>query len=603
MTKYYEVTIRDGAARKGKLMLKQELQTPHVINHQTILEKTGPIISMGSSLGYDSTEEMQNAMGKNCNQEKLVILPYDPTDYAIPQGIGTPDETPIGIVTLNGEGTSVADMYVIANTGRMSMSARNLISIITNIRENTAPDTALYAPAYATPENLSLLIYLGVDLVDDTQVVFKALQDIYLTREGEHPLEQLHDAMCTCEVCENSTPQELLSMDKEKRAEKLAQHNRHQLQAEMKTVREKIRNGRIREYVEKQCRNNVFLMAALRHLDQEQTYLERRTPIARDTVLLATSMESMHRVEVTRFASRVRERYRFGGDADVLLLLPCSARKPYSTSKSHRLFARALKDFRTGVHEVIITSPLGVVPRELELVYPAAHYDVPVTGYWDEEEKRWVSGCIRNYLVNNGGYKHVVAHVDDVYRSVIEHALASDVDVIFTCVDGKVTSGESLDNLGKVIKELRPDGNLSREQRAVNMLRAICSYQLGTNAADKVFAGQPLVKGRFPRYRIYDQNVQLAALVPEYGLLALTLEGGTRLKDLDAYQVQIDDFVPIGSVLAPGVLEADSMIRVGDEVLIAGDKVFGVGRAHMNGWEMERSTRGVAVDVRHVMEV
>ncbi len=46
-------------------------------------------------------------------------------------------------------------------------------------------------------------------------------------------------------------------------------------------------------------------------------------------------------------------------------------------SQSHKKFQRAIAG---RAHELIITSPLGLVPRELECIYPAGHYDLPVTG-------------------------------------------------------------------------------------------------------------------------------------------------------------------------------------------------------------------------------
>jgi archaeosine synthase len=60
---------------------------------------------------------------------------------------------------------------------------------------------------------------------------------------------------------------------------------------------------------------------------------------------------------------------------------------------------------------------MGVVPRELELVYPAAHYDVAVTGYWDLEERGWVSGCLRDFIDNNH-FSKVIAHVEGRYVEV-----------------------------------------------------------------------------------------------------------------------------------------------------------------------------------------
>ncbi|MGB3945079.1 MAG: PUA domain-containing protein, partial [Methanothrix sp.] len=58
-----------------------------------------------------------------------------------------------------------------------------------------------------------------------------------------------------------------------------------------------------------------------------------------------------------------------------------------------------------------------------------------------------------------------------------------------------------------------------------------------------------------------------------------------------------------GDVLAPGVTSADDQIRPADEVMVVGERAFGVGRAKMSGWEMVESTRGIAVELRQVEEM
>jgi archaeosine synthase len=80
------------------------------------------------------------------------------------------------------------------------------------------------------------------------------------------------------------------------------------------------------------------------------------------------------------------------------------------------------------------------------------------------------------------------------------------------------------------------------------------------------------------------------------------MAGAKRLEPLGCYVVKIGDFLPKGSLLAPGVVDADEQIRPGDEVIIIGEKAFGVGRARMSGWEMRESRRGVAVEIRHIKE-
>ena len=92
---------------------------------------------------------------------------------------------------------------------------------------------------------------------------------------------------------------------------------------------------------------------------------------------------------------------------NVLVLLPCSARKPYRLSKSHRKFIQALGT--NACHEVMVTSPLGLVPRDLEDVWPAAFYDIPVTGDWSRDELHRIESMVRN-LVDRHTYDRIINH-------------------------------------------------------------------------------------------------------------------------------------------------------------------------------------------------
>jgi len=108
------------------------------------------------------------------------------------------------------------------------------------------------------------------------------------------------------------------------------------------------------------------------------------------------------------------------------------------------------------------------------------------------------------------------------------------------------------------------------------------------------------IRGPFPRYQSFYEKTQLATLIPQYGTLAVTIAGAEMMIPRNSYIVQIDDFIPRGSILAPGIIDADPAIREGDEVFVIGEKAIGVGRARMNGKEMRVSTRGQAMDLRHV---
>jgi archaeosine synthase len=61
--------------------------------------------------------------------------------------------------------------------------------------------------------------------------------------------------------------------------------------------------------------------------------------------------------------------------ADLAVFLPCSVQKPYSTSPSHRKFDEVITStVPAGRAHVVVFGTCGVVPRELERMYPYASY-------------------------------------------------------------------------------------------------------------------------------------------------------------------------------------------------------------------------------------
>src|SRR3989442_1053172 len=63
-----------------------------------------------------------------------------------------------------------------------------------------------------------------------------------------------------------------------------------------------------------------------------------------------------------------------------------------------------------GTRRSSVTSPLGLIPRELERFYPAGAYDIPVTGDWSRDEAAMVTDDLRAFLATNR-YDTVVAHL------------------------------------------------------------------------------------------------------------------------------------------------------------------------------------------------
>ncbi|RBI63802.1 tRNA-ribosyltransferase [halophilic archaeon] len=599
MTEYFEVHKRDGAARIGELRLAESLTTP------SLVERADRRSADGASGGRRGTAVLEDAGSlwpaerdlPEGDESKLTVLPH----RAFPGGtadevmesfaveypeVDYPNAVVVAPETADDYG---ADGYVLSGAQGFVGHGAGFRDAVVETRSAIPADSALLLPGVATPRNVATLVYAGVDLVDADRAVVAGTQGIYLTTEGRHYLDSLDELPCACPACRQSVSE----FDREDCVE----HNVNVLRAELAVVRERVRAGRLRDYVEGQARHDQWLTAAFREFDQQWTYVEQRTPVVRDAELAATTEDSLRRVEIQRFADRVTSRYR-NRFSNPLVLVPCSAKKPYSESQSHGQYHDAVQ-FRG--HKVSMTSPIGVVPQELELTYPAQHYDSAVTGRWSAEEKEFVARVLRRYLERND-YPRVIAHVpDEGYRDVCEQVEAAlDLDFEYTVEDHPTTT-ESLANLSSALSDELKYGKRERQH---NTVRAIADYQFGERAGDDLFESITM-QSRYPKLRVHDDDgEQLAAMVPQYGVLSLTLAGARRWVDSDAptKRVEIDAFAPHGSVLAPGVVDADEDVRVGDEVVVEGPKAFAVGRASMTGPEMSESTRGIAVSVRHVEE-
>ncbi len=583
MTEYFEVGDRDGAARRGTLRLSDPVATPAAIDEI--------VVDAGSR--WHESRAMPDG-----DESTLTVLPH----RALPPGTEPPVEDAFAAAYPNVEYPSAAvvspgtaddhgaDAYVLSNAVGYTGHAEAFVEAVLAVRRAIPDDAALYCPAAATPANVATLVYAGVDLVDEKRARARGLEGFYLTTDGEAFLEDLEELPCPCSACRTS----IESFDRDDCAE----HNANSLRAELARVRGRISDGRLRDYIEGQARHEAWLTATFRRLDQRYGYLEERTPIFRRSELLAASDDSLRRPEIQRFADRVTSRYRRRLDAP-LVLLPCSARKPYSESQSHEQFSRAI-GYRG--HIVSMTSPIGVVPNELETTYPAQHYDSVVTGRWTETEIEFVAAVLKRYL-QRADYDRHIAHVpEDGYREIcrrVEDALG--IEFEYTVADHPTTD-ESLSSLDAA---LDGEPQYYKRERESATVRAIADFQFGDGAGDSVFGPESTTEGMYPKFRVRNGDSEhLATMVPQYGTLSLTLAGARAWRESGAETktVEIDGFVPSGSVLAPGVVDADGSIRPGDEVLFEGPKAVGVGRAACHGRAMVESTRGVAVDVRHCEE-
>jgi archaeosine synthase alpha-subunit len=503
---------------------------------------------------------------------------------------------PVPAATLEEARAGRPELVVLGNARALWADGEPFVTALRDLRTVLGAGPVVWAPRVALPHRLAFLAYVGVDLGDTTEGRIAAARGEYLdARFGTvDPAAFRAEGACGCAACTSGE-----TVDRDVHA--IATYR--QAIAETRAA---ARAGRLRELVESRTTAEPVLGEMLRHADRELgALLEERTPVVSDVSRGYVLAESHRRPEMVRFRARLLERYRPPPSKEVLLLVPCSKTKPYRMSRSHRRFATALAELRAleRVHVVSVSSPVGLVPRELEDVPPARHYDIPVTGDWSEPERAAVTDAL-DHLLTTGRYRRAVVHLDPKEYAFLAGHFPPELPVEWTIPDGRTTSPEALralrSTVSRALDDLRPaaGGPLAvvREE-----LAELAAFQFGRPAAEALFAGAVRLAGRPWFQRLTDGRGDLATVREERGLFHLTVAGARRFAPTFPLAVEVDPTLTLeGDLFVPGVRSADPAIREGDSVvLVRGGRLAGVGEAALPGRLMRELERGLAVRVRH----
>ena len=421
------------------------------------------------------------------------------------------------------------------------------------------PNSLLWAPGIGGPDNCALLSWLGIDLFDLARSRRACSMGIILTEEGprvpEHTMDESHDMETQIEAW--------------KRA--------------IGATRSAIRDGSLRELAERQSLSSPKSVERLRRHDAMMSQFDGgKAGLARvvghERRLRCHTFQSRDDPLIQDWRARVAD-FHIPPEhqRDLLVLLPCSAVKPYRTSQSHRRFMTAIPS--NAAHQVIVTAPLGLVPRELEEIWPAANYDIPVTGDWDIDELSVISGML-DRLNSRVGYSRIINH------SGLEVNIEG-IEVIDTRKGDSAGSNEALNRLKETVVQAESDlglDNLKKSKNTLSQLRALSRFQHGTDA----WLDGAKVRGRPPIFTLMRDGEQIAMWNPRLGRFAFSKACLPNLLEVDALPVV--ELNPKsewrGDLFSTNVISADSTIRIGDEVLVmqAGELV-GSARSEAAGWE------------------
>ncbi|MFX0064066.1 MAG: DUF5591 domain-containing protein [Candidatus Hermodarchaeota archaeon] len=480
-------------------------------------------------------------------------------------------------------------------------SSQNLLQKAIHLNSLPIPNMSLYVPAIV-PMFVPLLVYLGIDLFDTIACNIAASKGIYFLRNSSIKFTELREYPCLCSACQNQSEDNWLR-----------EHNTHLLKLRILETQNALIQGTLRELLRESAARIPLVKEVLRLIDKNYSSpLLVRTPVNRKVQLICSDETDFSRPEVQNFRMRVKTRYTPPSDRELVIILPCSAKKPYSISSSHLAFRKAIKSGlgrkKPLIAEVIVTSPLGIVPRELESIYPASHYDIPVTGDWNELEQQRVKEDLHSYLNKFAPETSILVHLGEPEKSIVQKSLNEFQwvgDIVFTEITDNPKSLESLFSLKAAIhnicKETEFIGGKAASHR-IQAFRAMADYQFGKEIGEVLFPDEIVIKGK-PEImqKVFLNKTQLATYSRSKGWLNLNLAGAERIAQLKVPKIIFDgQTISGGSIFGAGIKSVNSEFQPKDHVIVMSPKeeVIAVGEAVISSLTMRKRQKGVAIKIR-----
>jgi len=308
------------------------------------------------------------------------------------------------------------------------------------------------------PFMFALAVAMGCDLFDSAAYAIYARQEKYMTGFGTIKFEELDYLPCSCPICSKYTPKELREMPKEDRQKTLAKHNLHACFAEIRCVKQRLTEGRLWEYLEARAHSHPALYTALRRLKKYEHHIERYSPVTKKKGFFFFSGLGLMRPEIIRYRKLIHERYHPPGQVRTLLLIPQPLTKPFHKSmvvkRLVKRFQESLRREAAQVHICIYAAPLGVVPLELDEIYPTSQHETVHPP--DLETVNSVVEQIKKY-VDRSSYKSVVLVEDEVWNGKVSEALTkfeiSRRDLRLKVLDVKELNLVILDDVVEAIRD------------------------------------------------------------------------------------------------------------------------------------------------------
>jgi 7-cyano-7-deazaguanine tRNA-ribosyltransferase len=116
------------------------------------------------------------------------------------------------------------------------------------------------------PFMFALAVSLGCDFFDSAAYSLYAKEGRYMTETGTFRLNELDYFPCACPKCVRATPKQVMELPPKEAQMFLAEHNLHTCAAELKRIKQAIRDGRLWEHLEMRAHGHPALFQAVKKL-------------------------------------------------------------------------------------------------------------------------------------------------------------------------------------------------------------------------------------------------------------------------------------------------------------------------------------------------
>lgn len=334
-----------------------------------------------------------------------------------------------------------------------------LADMILTCRKGIPIERPLHLFGAGHPSMFALAVSLGCDLFDSAAYALYAREGRYMTENGTWRLDQMDYFPCSCPQCASQTPDFLRRKNIKEREIFLAEHNLHVCQAELRRIKQAIRDGRLWEHTEMRLHSHPALLSALRHVRNSEEFLEKFSPITKSSGFFYLDSVGLARPEIVHYRKRLSERYTPPKNAKVLFLVPQTRNKPFHKApefkKIRQLFRKLGEELALQVHVCVYAAPFGVIPLELDEVYPLSQHEATLP--LDIETVEYVATQTSDYIKRNGYSGVVLLNDRKLWNNTVKAAVkqaSEDKSLYFVSQDTNVEgTRELLDHLEVALRK------------------------------------------------------------------------------------------------------------------------------------------------------